>query len=140
MLWQMTRLLLDKVASVPFLTNIANKFTIDLKRKWIKTAVKITNTSGYVASFKDLTLFVEKQPRIANSTFALNFSVQALLKVTFPEATSLETAHLKRLKLLPFKPLPRQKVKCIMHALQLSANVVLKITNCFSVASFAHFL
>ena len=40
----------DKTASildsVPFLTNIANKFTIDLKRKWIKTAVKITNTSG----------------------------------------------------------------------------------------------
>ena len=35
----------DKVApsldSVSFLTNIANKFTIDLKRKWIKTAVKI---------------------------------------------------------------------------------------------------
>ena len=55
----------DKVAfsldSVPFLTNKANKSTIDFKRKWIKSAVKITNTFGYVASFKDLTLLVEEQ-------------------------------------------------------------------------------
>ena len=57
--------------SVTFLENIANKFTVDLKRKWIKTAVKITNTSGFVALFKDLTRFVEEQARIANSIFAL---------------------------------------------------------------------
>ena len=117
----------DKVASslysVPFFTNIANKFTINLKRKWIKTAVKITNTSGCVALFKDLTLLVEEQASIANSTFALKLFGLSSSKSDLPRSS-----------------LARQKAKWIIHVLQLSANVVLKITNCFSVASFDHFL
>ena len=58
--------------SVSFLVAIANKLTIDLKRKWIDAAVNITRKTGRNASFKDLTQFVDEQAKIANSTFGLN--------------------------------------------------------------------
>ena len=58
--------------SVSFLVAIANKFTIDLKRKWIDAAVNITRKTGRNASFKDLTQFVDEQAKIVNSTFGLN--------------------------------------------------------------------
>ena len=59
------------LGSVSFLTAIANKITLDPKRKWVDVAVDITKRSGRNASFKDLALFVEIQAKVANSTFGL---------------------------------------------------------------------
>ena len=105
----------DKVASsldsVPFLTNIANKFTIDLKRKWIKTAVKITNTSGYVASFKDLTLFVEEQARIANSTFALKLFGSSSSKSDLPRSSQSRNGPSKASKAVTFQTFAKTERK-----------------------------
>ena len=105
----------DKVASsldsVPFLTNIANKFTIDLKRKWIKTAVKITNTSGYVASFKDLTLFVEEQACIANSTFALKLFSSSSSKSDLPRSIQSRNGLSKASKAVTFQTFAKTESK-----------------------------
>ena len=105
----------DKVASsldsVLFFSNIANKFTIDLKRKWIKTAVKITNTSGYVASFKDLTLFVEEQARIANSTFALKLFSSSSSKSDLPRSSQSRNGHSEATKAVTFQTFAKTESK-----------------------------
>ena len=105
----------DKAASsldsVPFLTNIANKFTIDLKRKWIKTAVKITNMSGYVASFKDLTLFVEELARTAYSTFALKLFSSSSSKSDLRRSSQSRNGPSKATKAVIFQTFAKTESK-----------------------------
>ena len=105
----------DKIASsldsVSFLTNIANKFTIDLKRKWIKTVVKIMNTSGYVASFKDLILFVEEQACIANSTFALKLFSLSSSKSNLPKSSQSRNGPSKASKAVTFQTFAKTESK-----------------------------
>ena len=74
--------------SVPFLTNVVNKFTINLKCKWMKTVVNIRNTSDYLASFKDF--FFEEQAHIANSKCALK-----LLSSSFSNSDLLKSSQFK---------------------------------------------
>ena len=57
--------------SVHLLSALANKFPIDLKRKWIKSSARIFEESGRVASFLDLSEFVATQAKLANSVFGL---------------------------------------------------------------------
>ena len=75
----------DNVASsldsVGFLTSIASKFPLDLKRKWVDATVEISLASGRLATFKDLALFVEEQTRISNSVFGLKLFAQSSTKV-----------------------------------------------------------
>ena len=114
----------DRVASsldsVPFLTAIASKFPLDLKRKWVDTAVKITEESGRNASFKDLALFVETQAKVSNSTFGLKLFGPSLSQsdpfkktkaVTFQTTTKSESEV--------EKSLPKPKCHCCseMHKL-----------------------
>ena len=130
--------------SVPFLTNIANKFITDFKRKWIKTAVKITNTSGYVASFKDLTFFLWNNKLVfANSTFALKLFSSSSSESDLPKSSQSRNGQFNASKTISFQAFAKteSKVDYSCCTVQLSVGVaLLEITNCSSVSSFARFL
>ena len=55
--------------SVHLLSALANKFPIDLKRKWAESSSRIFEQSGRVASFLDLSDFVATQAKLTNSVF-----------------------------------------------------------------------
>ena len=57
--------------SVQFLTALATKLPLDLKRKWVENTVQISERYGRIASFEDFAVFVEEQARVANSVFGL---------------------------------------------------------------------
>ena len=56
---------------VQFLTALATKLPLDLKRKWVENTVQISKRYGRIASFEDFAVFVEEQARVANSVFGL---------------------------------------------------------------------
>ena len=65
----------DNVASnldsIQFLASLANKFPMDIKRKWFEVSLRITEEFDPLPSFRDLTEFTEAQAKVANSVFGL---------------------------------------------------------------------
>ena len=77
--------------SVQFLTTIASKFSLDLKRKWVERSTKITDQTGRIASFVNLADFVEEQALVANSVFGLKLFNQTPLKYEQSKGTKIST-------------------------------------------------
>ena len=102
----------DNVASsldsVGFLTSIASKFPLDLKRKWVDATVEISLASGRLATFKDLALFVEEQTRISNSVFGLKLFAQSSTKVDQSKNVT-KSGNLKGTKSSTFNTLTTEK-------------------------------
>ena len=81
--------------SLQFLTSLAGKFPMDIKRQWVKGSLRITEESSRLPSFRDLTAFTEAQAKISNSVFGLKlFSCGGSEKLTTskgPKASAFNT-------------------------------------------------
>ena len=73
---------------VNLLSALANKFPIDLKRKWVESSSRIFEQSGQVAFFLDLSEFVATHAKLANSVFGLIIYLKWVPSTRKPSKTS----------------------------------------------------
>ena len=70
----------SNLVSIQFLTSLADKFPMDIKRQWAKDSLKITEESGRLPSFRGLTAFAEAQTKISHFVFGLRLFLRGRSK------------------------------------------------------------
>ena len=78
---------------------------MDIQRQWVKDSLRITEESGHLPSFRDLTAFTEAQAKISNSVFGLKLfsrgGSEKLATSKGPKASAFNTNTLNTIRNAP---------------------------------------